>query len=75
MCIRDREDSKLTGNVFVEIYDLAGVKVLQKNLSSIEKIRTQKIDLNTLNSGLYVVSVLNGAKKVILNKKISVSNQ
>ncbi len=42
-------------------------------LTSIEKNKTQKIDLNSLNSGVYVVSVVSGAKKVILNKKISVN--
>lgn len=42
-------------------------------LTSIENNKTQKIDLNNLNSGVYVVSVLNGANKVILNKKISLN--
>ncbi|HCN11525.1 MAG TPA: secretion protein, partial [Chryseobacterium sp.] len=67
------EDAKITGNISVEIYDFAGVKVMQKNLTSIENNKTQKIDLNNLNSGVYVVSVLNGANKVILNKKISLN--
>ena len=45
------EDAKITGNISVEIYDFAGVKVMQKNLTSIENNKTQKIDLNNLNSG------------------------
>ena len=42
-------------------------------LTSIEKNKTQKIDLNNLNSGIYVVSVVSGEKKVIVNKKIYVN--
>ncbi|UOE40615.1 T9SS type A sorting domain-containing protein [Chryseobacterium suipulveris] len=67
------DDPKITGNVSVEIYDFAGIKVMQKNLPSIEKNRTQRIELNNLKSGVYVVSVVGSNKKVILNKKISVN--
>ncbi|MBU4538351.1 MAG: T9SS type A sorting domain-containing protein [Weeksellaceae bacterium] len=67
------EDQKISGNVSVEIYDFAGIKVLQKTLSSIEKNSTQKVELNNLKSGVYIVSVLDSNKKIILNKKIAVN--
>lgn len=68
------EDQKISGNVTVEIYDLSGILIQQKTLNSIEKNRTQKIELNNLKSGIYVASVLDGKRKIILNKKISVNN-
>ena len=67
------DNPKITGNVSVEIYDFAGIKVMQKNLPTIEKNRPQRIELNNLKSGVYVVSVVGSNKKVILNKKISVN--
>lgn len=67
------DDQKITGNVAVEIYDFAGIKVLQKTLQSIGKNSTQKIELNNLKSGIYIVSLLDSDKKIILNKKIAVN--
>jgi hypothetical protein len=66
------DDPKIKGSVTVEIYDFSGIKILQKTIPSIEKNRMQKIDLNNLKSGIYLVSVLSGNKKIILNTKIAV---
>lgn len=67
------EDPKISGTVSVDIYDFAGIRVLQKTLSSIEKNTTQKIELKALKTGVYIVSLSDSNKKIILNKKITVN--
>lgn len=66
------DDKKMNGNISVEVYDFSGVQILQKTLSNIQKNNPQRIDLNNLKSGIYVVSVLAQNGKVILSQKISV---
>ncbi|WP_304344350.1 T9SS type A sorting domain-containing protein [Chryseobacterium koreense] len=66
------DDKKMNGNISVEVYDFSGVQILQKTLSNIQKNNPQRIGLNNLKSGIYVVSVLAQNGKVILSQKISV---
>lgn len=66
------DDMKMNGNISVEVYDFSGVQILQKTLSNIQKNNPQRVDLNNLKSGIYVVSVLAQNGKVILSQKISV---
>ncbi len=62
--------SKVKSNVTVEVFDLSGVKVLDKSVTS--EMNVHQINLNNLKAGVYLVSVKNQSGKSILSKKILV---
>lgn len=63
---------KTKGALTVDVYDFSGKKVLQKEAGNAAGTAA-KIELNNLNSGVYVVTVKDEAKNILLTKKIIIS--
>ncbi|TXF76321.1 T9SS type A sorting domain-containing protein [Chryseobacterium sp.] len=60
------------GALSVEVYDFSGKRVMQKEVTNAARTAA-KIELNNLNSGVFVVTVKDEAKNIILTKKIIIS--
>lgn len=62
--------TKIKGNVKVDIFDLSGKNVVSKKLSVKDGNLNEKIDMSNLSQGAYLVSVYDNSGKVISTKKV-----
>ena len=62
--------TKIKGNIKVEIFDLSGKNVLSKKLSIKDGNLNERIELSTLFQGAYLVSVFDNTGKIIATKKV-----
>lgn len=66
-------DKAIKGNIKLSVFDLSGKNVMQQQLSAKEGSLNQQIYLKNLVSGAYIVSITDDANKILLNKKILVT--
>lgn len=62
--------TKLKGNVKVDIFDLSGKNVLSQKLSVKDGNLNERMELTNLSQGAYLVSISDNSGKVITTKKI-----
>lgn len=66
-------DKSVKGNIRLNVFDLSGKNVMKQNLSVKDGSLNQQVHLKNLVSGAYLVSITDEAGKILLNKKILVS--
>ena len=66
-------DKKIKENLKVTIYDMSGKNVMKQNLSLKSGALNQKIYLNNLVNGVYIVNIIEDSGKRLLNKKIIIT--
>ncbi|GEN75118.1 T9SS type A sorting domain-containing protein [Chryseobacterium hagamense] len=66
-------DKSVKGNLRLNVFDLSGKNVLKQNLAVKDGSLTQQVYLKNLVSGAYLVTIADEAGKILLNKKILVS--
>ncbi|WP_412850355.1 T9SS type A sorting domain-containing protein [Chryseobacterium sp. PMSZPI] len=64
----------IKGSIKLNIFDMAGKSVMSEGLSVRDGALDQKVQLKSLINGAYIVSVTDESGKVLLNKKILVTN-
>lgn len=61
-----------TNNLTVEVYNMIGVKVLSHGINSVIGSGTYSLDVSDLNSGMYILKVIDGQNitldKIIINR-------
>ncbi len=61
-----------TNNLAVEVYNMIGVKILNQSINSVIGNGTYSLDVSDLNSGMYIIKVIDGQKntidKIIINR-------
>jgi hypothetical protein len=66
-------DRNVKGNIKMNVFDLSGKNVMKQNLSVKEGSLNQQVYLKNLVSGAYLVSITDESGKILLNKKILVT--
>ncbi|MET3539233.1 T9SS type A sorting domain-containing protein [Chryseobacterium limigenitum] len=66
-------DKSVKGNLKLTIFDISGKNVMQQNLSVKDGSLNQQIYLKNLINGAYIVSVANESGKILLSKKIIIT--
>lgn len=66
-------DRSVKGNIKMNIFDMSGKNVISQNLSVKDGSLNQQVYLKNLISGAYLVNITNESGKVLLNKKIVVT--
>ncbi|WP_238555562.1 T9SS type A sorting domain-containing protein [Chryseobacterium sp. P1-3] len=66
-------NKNVKGNLQLTIFDMSGKNVINHNMSVKSGILDQKVELKSLTNGAYIVSIADESGKVILNKKILVT--
>ncbi|WP_415325385.1 T9SS type A sorting domain-containing protein [Chryseobacterium sp. MMS23-Vi53] len=66
-------DKSVKGNIKMNVFDLSGKNVMKENLSVKDGSLNQQIYLKNLVSGAYLVSITDESGKILLNKKILVT--
>lgn len=66
-------NKNLKGNLKLNVYDLSGKNILAQTLSVKDNSTDQKIYLKELIKGAYIVSITDEAGKIVMNKKILVT--
>lgn len=66
-------DKAVKGNIRLNVFDLSGKNVMKHNLSVKEGSLNQQVYLRNLVSGAYLVNITDESGKVLLNKKIVVT--
>jgi hypothetical protein len=66
-------DKAVKGNIKFNVYDLSGKNVMKQNLSVKDGALNQQVYLKNLVSGAYLVSITDESGKILLNKKILVT--
>ncbi|MEC3877648.1 T9SS type A sorting domain-containing protein [Chryseobacterium salviniae] len=66
-------DKSVKGSVKLNIFDLSGKNVLTQSLSVKDGFSRQQVYLRNLVSGAYLVNITDASGKVLLNKKIVVT--
>ncbi len=66
-------DKAVKGNLTMTVFDFSGKNVMKQNLSVKDGSLNQQVYLKNLVSGAYLVSITNESGKVLLNKKILVT--
>ena len=66
-------DKTVKGNVKIHVFDLSGKNVMKQNLSVKDGSLNQQVYLKNLVSGAYLVSITDESGKILLNKKIIVT--
>ncbi len=66
-------NKNVKGNIKLNVFDMSGKNVMNQNLSVKDGSLDQKVYLKELVSGAYIVSVTDEAGKVILNKKVLIT--
>lgn len=66
-------DKNVKGNIKMNVFDLSGKNVMKQNLSVKEGSLNQQVYLKNLVSGAYLVSITDESGKILLNKKILVT--
>jgi hypothetical protein len=61
-----------TNNLTVEVYNMIGVKILNQSINSVIGSGTYSLDVSDLNSGMYILKVIDGQNitidKIIINR-------
>lgn len=66
-------NENVKGNIKLNIFDMSGKSVMSQNLAVKDGSLDQKVYLKNLVNGAYIVSIADESGKVILNKKILVT--
>ncbi|MCY1660005.1 T9SS type A sorting domain-containing protein [Chryseobacterium sp. SL1] len=66
-------DKAVKGNITLNVFDLSGKNVMKQNLSVKDGLLNQQVYLKNLISGAYLVNITDESGKVLLNKKILVT--
>ncbi|WP_449401556.1 T9SS type A sorting domain-containing protein [Chryseobacterium wanjuense] len=66
-------DKNIKGNIKMNVFDLSGKNVMKQNLFVKEGSLNQQVYLKNLVSGAYLVSITDESGKILLNKKILVT--
>lgn len=66
-------DRSVKGNIKINIFDMSGKNVISQNLSVKNGSLNQQVYLKNLVSGAYLVNITDESGKVLLNKKIVVT--
>jgi hypothetical protein len=66
-------DKAVKGNIKMNVFDLSGKNVMKQNLSVKDGSLHQQVYLKNLVTGAYLVSITDESGKILLNKKILVS--
>ncbi|MDP9958243.1 T9SS type A sorting domain-containing protein [Chryseobacterium lathyri] len=66
-------DKAVKGNLKLSVFDISGKNVMEQNLSVKEGSLNQQVYFKNLINGAYIVSITDQSGKVILNKKIIVT--
>ncbi len=66
-------DKSVKGNIRLNVFDLSGKNVMKHSLSVKEGSLNQQVYLRNLVSGAYLVNITDESGKVLLNKKIVVT--
>jgi len=66
-------DKAVKGNLKLSVFDISGKNVMEQNLSVKDGSLNQQVYLKNLVNGAYIISVTNESGKVILSKKIIVT--
>ncbi|MFN4363467.1 T9SS type A sorting domain-containing protein [Chryseobacterium hispalense] len=66
-------DKAVKGNIRLNVFDLSGKNVMKQSLSVKEGSLNQQVYLRNLVSGAYLVNITDESGKVLLNKKIVVT--
>lgn len=66
-------DKAVKGNLKLNVFDMAGKNIMKENLSVKDGSLNQQVYLKTLISGAYIVSLTDESGKILLNKKILVT--
>lgn len=66
-------NKNIKGNLKLNVYDLSGKNIIVQNLSNKDSATEQKVYLKELIKGAYIVSITDESGKIILNKKILVT--
>ena len=67
------KNKALKGNLRVDVFDMGGKKVYSQNISSKSGVVEDRVQMNGLIEGAYIVAVSDESGKNILNKKILVT--
>ncbi|MFC5874484.1 Por secretion system C-terminal sorting domain-containing protein [Chryseobacterium arachidis] len=66
-------DKAVKGNINLTVFDLSGKNIMKHNLSVKDGSLNQQVYLKNLVSGAYLVSITDESGKILLNKKILVT--
>ncbi|WP_326982367.1 T9SS type A sorting domain-containing protein [Chryseobacterium sp. MYb264] len=66
-------DRSVKGNIKMNVFDLSGKNVMKQNLSVKDGSLNQQVYLKNLVTGAYLVSITDESGKILLNKKILVT--
>lgn len=66
-------NKNVKGNLKLNVFDLSGKNVMTQNLSVREGALDQKVYLKNIINGAYIISIADDSGKVILNKKVLVT--
>ncbi|KAA0126671.1 T9SS type A sorting domain-containing protein [Chryseobacterium sp. SN22] len=66
-------DKSVKGNIRLNVFDLSGKNVMKQNLSVKDGSLNQQVYLKNLVSGAYLINITDDSGKILLNKKILVS--
>ncbi|BAP29728.1 uncharacterized protein CHSO_0691 [Chryseobacterium sp. StRB126] len=66
-------NKNVKGNIKLNVFDMSGKNVMSENLSVIDGALDQKVYFRGLINGAYIVSIADESGKVILNKKILIT--
>lgn len=66
-------DKTVKGNLTMTVFDLSGKNVMKQNLSVKDGSLNQQVYLKNLITGAYLVNIIDESGKILLNKKILVT--
>jgi|GEM_PF-234777 len=66
-------DRSVRENIRMEVFDMSGKNVLKLNLRVKDGLLNQQVDLKNLVSGAYLINITDESGKIVLNKKILVT--
>lgn len=69
----DANDPTIKGNLTFNVFDMSGKNVMKSHLSPKNGILNQKIYLNNLINGAYIINIKEDSGKILLNKKIVIT--
>lgn len=70
----DVNDKTVKGNLTLSLFDFSGKNVMKQNLSVKDGLLNQQVHLKSVVNGVYVVGITDESGKVLLNKKILVTD-
>ena len=66
-------DKAIKGNLKLTVFDFSGKSVMKQDLVVKDGSLNQQVDLNNIVSGAYMINITNESGKILLNKKILVT--